>query len=189
MRGDGPDLAAAITTAVRALPPAKDPDGALVLDVAVDRWDGGLVPIVSGGRIRPDGGLSPSVAWRPGAVERWHLTPEWRVSQPKEREGAPARFESAVADAAGGRPLMAGWQAPEAVTPESLRAAALAGARHIIANQATDGRFTYVVKGPSGRPGRGYNLPRHAGTAWFLARVAARTGDPEVQEGARRAVG
>ena len=29
---------------------------------------------------------------------------------------------------------------------------------------------------------KGYNFPRHAGTTWFLARLAARTGDPEIIE-------
>ncbi|MDP6935657.1 MAG: hypothetical protein QGG40_22245, partial [Myxococcota bacterium] len=36
--------------------------------------------------------------------------------------------------------------------------------------------------------GSGYNFPRHAGTAWFLARLAVRTGDAEFLEGASRAL-
>jgi len=188
VRGDGADLAEAVTAAVRALPPPQGDDAALVIDVAETRWDAGLVPVAAGGRLHADGGLSPGTAWRPGAVERWHLAPYWRVTQPKDRTGDPTRFGSAVADADGGRPLLAGWTAPGALDADAVRDAALAGAHHILANQSADGRFTYVVKGPRGEAGKGYNLPRHAGTAWYLARVADRTGDPAVRAGAERAV-
>lgn len=189
VRGDGADLAEAVTAAVRALPPPTDGDAALVLDVATARWRDGLVPVGVGGRLGPAGGQSPSVAWRPGSVVRVPLAPEWKVPQPQTVAGEPARFESAVADATGARALGAAWVAPDALTADAAREAALAGARHIVENQQPDGKFTYVVRGPSGEPGRGYNVPRHAGTAWYLARVAARTGDPAVRAGAERAVG
>jgi hypothetical protein len=188
VRGDGADLAEAVTAAVRALPAPQGDDAALVLDVATAAWSDGLVPVGVGGRLRADGGQSPTVAWRPGAVKRVGLVPQWKVPQPKPVAGQPARFESAVADASGARALGAAWVAPESLTADSVRQAALEGARHIVENQQLDGKFTYVVRGPSGKAGKGYNLPRHAGTAWYLARVAERTGDPGVRAGAERAL-
>jgi hypothetical protein len=55
-----------------------------------------------------------------------------------------------------------------------------------VRNQEQDGRYAYRVSGPSGEIEKGYNYPRHAGATWFLARLAQRTGDPEIAEGARR---
>ncbi len=52
-----------------------------------------------------------------------------------------------------------------------------AAVAHLARGMSADGRFTYIVKGPSGAPGAGYNYPRHAGTSWFLARAWAATGD------------
>ncbi|MFZ5480260.1 MAG: hypothetical protein ACOZNI_26080 [Myxococcota bacterium] len=99
-----------------------------------------------------------------------------------------ARFESAMASAAGVVRLHRGWSPGPEPTPGELDAAVLAGVRHLVAGMDADGRFTYVVKGPSGAAGRGYNYPRHAGTAWFLARAAAATGDPVAGEAADRAL-
>jgi len=188
VRGDGADLAEAVTAAVRALPAPPADDAALVLDVATAEWSDGLVPVGVGGRLRVDGGQSPTVAWRPGSVKRVGLVPQWKVPQPRPVAGHPTRFESAVADASGARLLGASWTAPEELTADSVRQAALEGARHIVENQKPDGKFTYFVRGPEGKPGKGYNLPRHAGTAWYLARVAERTGDARVRAGAERAV-
>jgi hypothetical protein len=81
------------------------------------------------------------------------------------------------------------WSAPPALTADTVRASALAGARHLAGNQSARGKFAYVVRGPSGDFGTGYNYPRHAGTTWYLARVARRTGDPELVAAALRGVG
>ncbi|MEC8425076.1 MAG: hypothetical protein VX000_14930, partial [Myxococcota bacterium] len=143
VRGEGEGLATAVTAAVRALPPFPDADVALVLDVAVAQWDGGLVPVAHGGRLGPSGGQSPTVAWRPDTVKRRQIAPHWTVPQPSPAPGRPARFESAVADETGARAVEAAWVAPTALSADAARDAALAGARHIVANQKPDGKFTY----------------------------------------------
>lgn len=99
------------------------------------------------------------------------------------------RFHSALISDKGWLPLVDGWSEPPVMTPQSLDASVEAGARHLIKNMQEDGRFTYIVKGPTGTPGRGYNYPRHAGTSWFLARAAAIFPDPSIGEAADRAIG
>ena len=90
---------------------------------------------------------------------------------------APQRVRSTlVRDGAAPLLLDRDWTPGPPVTVESLKKAIGDGADFLARNQQVDGRFTYIVKGPSGASGPGYNYPRHAGTAWFLARVAA-TGD------------
>ncbi len=76
------------------------------------------------------------------------------------------------------------WTAPPEMTPKNIRRTVLRAARHLVHNMSEDGRFAYIVKGPSGDHGAGYNYPRHAGGAWFLAQVARWSGDPEIQAGA-----
>jgi len=76
------------------------------------------------------------------------------------------------------------WTAAPEMTPETIRTAVIRAAQHLVHNMSEDGRFAYVVKGPSGKHGTGYNYPRHAGGAWFLARVGRWSGDPEIQAGA-----
>lgn len=99
------------------------------------------------------------------------------------------RWRSALASADGVVELERGWApGPAETTPATIDAALLAAAAHLAHGQGDDGRFTYIVKGPTGEPGRGYNYPRHAGTAWFLARVAAATGDPTARTAAAAAL-
>jgi hypothetical protein len=185
----GPDAASALAAAVAALPPAPD---AVVVDVLVESWASGLVPEGTGGHwaLAPAAARSPSALWRPRALRRHALAGPWGVPQPSPPSpGArPARFASAIAGPTGAARLGAGWSAPPPLGADTVREAALAGARHLVANLDADGRFTYEVKGPSGEAGRGYNLPRHAGTTWFLARAAQRSGDPALDAAARRAL-
>lgn len=96
------------------------------------------------------------------------------------------RVNTFMAHASGVTPLEVGWSAPPALSPDALLAAAVAGGRHIAVNMADNGRYAYEVKGPSGEYGRGYNFPRHAGGTWFLARLAQRTSDPQIQAAARK---
>lgn len=186
-RGEGADLAAAVSEALGQLAPPTSPADGLVLDVARTRWlPGTAVPPSVGGGLGPKVGRSPTALWRPGQVNRRVQLPGWSPPSVKLDGLAPTAFDSAMADEAGARAMVAGWAEPPALTAESAREAALAGARMIARHQDADGRYAYVVKGPSGTEGTGYNFPRHAGATWFLARVAERTGDAVVKVAAER---
>ncbi len=86
------------------------------------------------------------------------------------------------------------WSEAPPLTPAAIDDALAAAVHHLAVNLGDDGRYTYIVKGPSGAAGSGYNYPRHAGTTWFLARVAgalAETRAPvaaEAERAARRAL-
>lgn len=75
------------------------------------------------------------------------------------------------------------------VTEEALREAVVEGAEFLLRHMLPDGRYTYLYDARTGE-GRfaGYNLPRHSGTTYFLAQVAALQGMPAAREGARRAL-
>ncbi len=83
-------------------------------------------------------------------------------------------------------PITQTWSSPPELTADTAYQAAVAGARHMAYNQADGGRYAYVVKGPSGHHGGGYNYPRHAGATWFLARVARRTDEDRIWDAARK---
>ena len=185
VRGDGASLGAAIEAAMGRLDTPATMGAALVIDLARTAWRGGVIPVGSGGRLRPNGGLSPSVGWRPGRVGSRAVHPFWTVPIPKGR-GMPTTFDSVLVTADGATPLDRSWSAPDKLSAQSLLATALAGGKMIARNQKADGRFAYTVKGPSGDMGGGYNLPRHAGTTWFLVRLSQRTGDASVQAAAER---
>ena len=75
------------------------------------------------------------------------------------------------------------------VTASSLKQAAVDGARFLLRHQETSGRFTYVFDARTGRPRNDpYNLPRHAGSTYFLAQVGRLADLPEAREGAARAL-
>ena len=81
------------------------------------------------------------------------------------------------------------WPLQTEVTAESLRAAAIDGARFLLRHQRPDGSYTYTYDGRTGRPKpAGYNMPRHAGTTFYLAQVARIADMPEAREGALRAL-
>jgi hypothetical protein len=86
-------------------------------------------------------------------------------------------------------PMVGGWAEGPDLTADAALDAAVAGGRFLMAYMRRDGRFTYKVLGPSGKPGRGYNYPRHAGTTWYLARLASRTGDEVFYDAAKKALG
>jgi len=124
--------------------------------------------------------VDPPQRLDPGAVVRLPLKrvevfPGLRVPRPSEVQGQ--------------------WSPAPELSPANLDRSVAAGARHLVHNLGPDGRYTYIVKGPSGDPGPGYNYPRHAGTTWFLARAATALAETEPEaaavadEGARRALG
>jgi len=72
---------------------------------------------------------------------------------------------------------------------DTLRRAATEGARFLIRHQRADGSYTYLYDPQHGgaRPA-GYNMPRHAGTTYFLAQVHNLADVPEARGAARRAL-
>lgn len=75
------------------------------------------------------------------------------------------------------------------VTPSVLTRAAKDGAKFLLRHQRRSGRYTYIYDAKTGveRPGA-YNMPRHAGTSYFLAQMAHMAQMPEAREGAIRAL-
>ncbi|HND29955.1 MAG TPA: hypothetical protein PLA94_08140, partial [Myxococcota bacterium] len=165
-----------------ALP--SDPSGAaLVVELPVGRPYKGLI---QPGRDAPL--LKDPVSPRKHAqnIKRREIFPG--VNLPAAADTS-VRFQSALIHSNGMTELVNGWSPAPPLSPESLDASVEAGARHLIKNMQEDGRFTYIVQGPSGKPGRGYNYPRHAGTSWFLARAAAIFPDPAIGAAADSAIG
>lgn len=138
--------------------------------------------LLNGARVRPTVAI-----WRKPASRNAMSG----VSVPGQIVGAAdhtVETDAWVASEWGVSRLDAGWSVSEPMTPESLRDSATAGARWMALNMGPDGTFMYKVKGPSGERGTGYNYPRHAGSSWFLARVATRTGDPVARDAALAAI-
>lgn len=136
--------------------------------------------------------LGAGALWTSESVRRGEVAPGVRA-QGLDTTRSPAQgairalaMAGWIAGADGVVALQAGWAAPPALSADAALEAALAGARMIARNQEPDGRFAYLVKGPSGEYAKGYNYPRHAGTTWFLARAASRSGDPDLRLAARR---
>ena len=185
VRGAGSSLTSAVESALKQLPARTNEDG-LVLDVVRETYrTGSLTPPGSGGGITEDGGVSPTVGWRPKTLRSVRVLPTWSLSQPMLHGATPARFDSVIASADGATWLNDGWGATTAQDADAMLAAALEGGRFLARHQRNDGRYAYTIRG-NGRPGSGYNLPRHAGTTWFLARLASRTQDAEIRAAADR---
>lgn len=181
-RGNGATLRAAVTDALARLAEPTGERRALVLDVARAEYrKGAHVPAGDGGGLSTRSGRSPTVAWRPGKVGSKRVAPSWILPRARMKGHAPTDFDSTLASDAGTFPMIGGWTAPPELTAERALEAALNSGKMLARHQQDSGRFAYTVKGPSGRiKGKGYNFPRHAGTTWFLARLAQRTEDPEM---------
>lgn len=170
-----------LAPAIPAEPPG--PEDALLVEVAT-----GEVPL---GLLRP-GVDAPLEPVRSAALVA--LNPPRREVLPGLTRPAATRslrFEGALVT--GGRPedvvrLDAGWAPGPEVGVGSVRSAVNTAVGHLVANLREDGRYTYIVKGPSGAAGVGYNYPRHAGTTWFLARAAVAYGNTRAADAARRAL-
>ena len=82
------------------------------------------------------------------------------------------------------------YPSTEQVSVESLERAAREGALFLLRHQAPNGRFTYRYDGRKNREIKGshYSLPRHAGTAFFLAQAARALEMPEARAGALAAL-
>lgn len=89
-------------------------------------------------------------------------------------------------------PLTRGLPPPPPVTAESLRTAALAGGRYLVAHLSPRGRYIYerdLSTGQGTDPDRQgpYSIPRHAGTTYFLAELYRITGEAFLREPIERA--
>jgi hypothetical protein len=186
VRGAGEGLDEAVQAALHELPAPTGQRQALVLDLARRSWPRGRVSrATESGGLGAKSGSSPSSIWHRsvkarGVLPMWRL-PTLRLSKSAAKKQLPTDFDSVIVDASGPTRLTASWSAPPELTAESALAAALAGGRMLVHHQSQTGKYAYTVQGPSGKVRKkGYNFPRHAGTTWFLARLAARTGDPEI---------
>lgn len=138
---------------------------------------------VAPGRDALPGKDAPSTA---RASRRVAVVPGFQVPTVTTR---PQRVASWLTPPAGEPlPLDRGWTPAPRLDGPALRASLLAAAGFLERNQLPGGKFTYVVRGPSGEPGPGYNYPRHAGTTWFLARVAVAFADADARAAARAAL-
>ena len=79
--------------------------------------------------------------------------------------------------------------AAASLSDDDVREATIAAARHLARGVDDRGRFRYLVEAPSNRRLPGYDLPRHAGAAYFLAQVAALSGDEDIGQAALRSAG
>jgi len=148
--------------------------------------------LIDPGREHPVTGkpISPRAYWQGDDGLRWRKLTAATWLPLARRLGATHAAKSQAWLARGEvTALDRGWSAGADLTEGAILQAVTAAAQHLLVNMSAQGRFTYVVAGPSGKRKRGYNFPRHAGTTWFLARAAARTGDPALAEGAERALG
>jgi hypothetical protein len=75
------------------------------------------------------------------------------------------------------------------LTSADVRSFAVAGGLYLARGVDGDGRFRYLVDAPTNRTLPGYDWPRHAGATYFLAQVAALSGDSEIAWAALRAAG
>lgn len=117
-------------------------------------------------------------------ARREQVVPGFAVPVVKER---PQRVEGFLVAGGHATPLGRGWSQGPDLTADAIRESLRQGAAFLTRNQQAGGRFTYIVKG-DGQAGAGYNYPRHAGTAWFLAREAVALGDITGETTARRAL-
>lgn len=80
------------------------------------------------------------------------------------------------------------YPAQTRVSLPALERAAGEGARFLLRHQRLDGRYTYLYRGHLGdEADDDYNLPRHAGTTYFLAQAARVLDLPQARAGALRA--
>jgi hypothetical protein len=98
------------------------------------------------------------------------------------REGRIERFLA-------GRIAADRYPAEVPVTRTELERGAREGAEFLLRHQEPDGRYTYLYRAHVGvGSDENYNLPRHAGTTYFLAHAARVLDMPAAREGALRAL-
>ena len=206
-------IAAAARRLRAAAPPAKLPAARLKLDLvtAVEPLGLGGEPVlgIEGIRLRTPWEellLPPSEALRlnlPGgaafvrhALSRVRVTNDGVRDLQLERRAVQIERFAAVSfierDPGGGGPpvdLCRGMPLVEEVTRGQLLAAAEAAGDYLLRAQKPDGSFHYLYDAAKDRvDGEGYEITRHAGTAWSLAQLYGATGRRRFGDGARRAL-
>ena len=119
--------------------------------------------------------------------------PEWKAERRRYFRFRTEAFLEVADGAAPPLPLVRGLPLGPPVTPVTLEAAALAGARYLVEHLAPNGRYIYeqnLITGRGTNPAGGaYSLPRHAGTTYFLAEVYRHTKAEWLREPVERAAG
>jgi hypothetical protein len=111
------------------------------------------------------------------AGQRAAIDGSWRLQRVRLEALVPAVPGHSVHDAT-------------AVTAANLREAAREGALFTMRHQSANGRFAYWYDAQHNRaPDQGYNLTRHAGALYFLARAANQLDMPEARRAALRGLG
>ncbi len=111
--------------------------------------------------------------------ERLHVTPAALKDHGTLRRVRMQRSSLLVAAAASPQ--------PHELSADDALGGAVAAARYLTRGVDVHGRFRYLVDAPGDRILPGYDWARHGGSATFLARVAALTGDGDLADAARRA--
>jgi hypothetical protein len=127
-------------------------------------------------RLRARTGVSPQV-WNRGPRRIFRFRAESFI-EPANHAGPPL-------------PVFRGNVPGPPVTRETLRRAAIAGGHYLLGVEDADGRFAYeylTAHDQAISGGEDYSLPRHGGSAYFLAQLYAETHEPELLDGARRAI-
>ncbi len=131
---------------------------------------------------------------------RWYALADAYAADVRARGAEPdiAAFAGADADAitgvsffisAGGiEPLYRGHRRVETLSDGMLLDAAKRGGEYLIRSVREDGRFDYLYKPSSGKPGDGYNILRHAGTIYAMLELYETTRDKALLIAARRAL-
>ncbi len=131
------------------------------------------------------------LALRAGAsADAWRRTPHhlfrFRVETWAEPAAAPTRAATSPS------PLFRGHEVSgPPLAAESLRAAALAGARYLARHLHPSGRFNYqydTARDQELPDADDYSLPRHAGAASFLAQAAGAFHDDALRDAAARSI-
>lgn len=114
-------------------------------------------------------------------AERFSTTAQDLIRRARLRR---ARFERSTLEPSPGRGLDAG-----SPTGSDLRDAAVAAGRFLARGVDAEGRFRYLIDGATNQSLPGYDWPRHAGATYFLAQIAALSGEPDLTWAALRAAG
>ena len=166
----------------------------------------GLVPLLEGIEARLGDRralLTPDEIWASGLLDKAVVTPIPDLSfgtdlgklieslaqrldvapERLRREGTLLRFRAASL-------REAAYPGGAKLTPSELRRAAGQGVDFLLRHQKRTGQYTYIYDGRTGKELRTgfYNMPRHAGTTFFLARAAHALGRPDARKGALRAL-